>query len=186
MKKTMYVFLALAIMTLAACNETGSAEKAVPAIGNISIPDAGPDQAEPDSEAMTVTYYSLSRSEAPVNGWINKTYTATGYCAEIQAQTFCWSDGQKVLQWVSNNVQYGPLYYNYWGLSTSNNKPQTCHGGCADDYMKAPVFVTNLLLQTLPAADVQKVFDQGTEHQMSCTLSNGNVTCGSIVFTGVQ
>lgn len=187
MKNFKLLLLTFSLLVLSACNDTGGSS---PAAKSAPVNSFLPEDPEGDDgsdipEARTVTYYALSRTEAPINGWPLKTYTATGYCAEIDAQTFCWSDGNKTLQWTSNNVIYGPHRYNYWGLSSNiNGTPQTCHGGCADDYMAAPVFVTNLLLQTLPAAEVQEVFDHGIAGTLNCTLTNGSLNCGSVVFQG--
>lgn len=183
MKTTMIIFLLLSLMSLTACNEGGgSGEQSAAPKTATPAPTLTPVPSEPTDETVMVTYYSLSRTEAPVAGWTQKTYTATGYCTEIQEKTFCWSDGLKILQWVDNNVQYGPLKYNFWGLSTSNNKPQTCDGGCADDYMQSPKLITAQLLQLIPAEDIQYMFDHGTQNQMSCTVSQTTATCGSLTF----
>lgn len=185
------VLIAIILVAFSMCNvgcvEGGGGSSAKSAPTNEIAPPADPSPGlTPGPNTVSVTYYRLSRTEAPVNGWPNKTYTATGYCAEIQGATFCWSDGLKTLQWVSNNFQYGPLTYNYFGLSTSNGNPQTCHGGCADDYMDSPVLVTNQLLNVLSAQDVQNVFDHGTPGSLNCEVNNGNLDCGSVIFAGVQ
>lgn len=190
MKTTMIAFLMLSLMTLSACNGGGdgaseqASPKAVPK--SDGTPTLNPDQENPATEAINVTYYSLSRTEAPVSGWLNKTYTATGYCAEILEKTYCWSDGLKILQWTYNNFQYGPLKYNYFEAHTSGGRAQTCYGGCVDDYMESPKLITAQLLQVIPAEDIQNVFDHGDQNQMSCTLNETTMTCGSLVFTGVQ
>jgi len=187
--KNFKILLFALLLGLTACNETGSGSsaKSLPVATILPDEDGGttlPDNSVP--QALSVTYYALSRTEAPINGWPTKTYTATGYCAEIQGYTFCWSDGLKTLQWTVNNFTYGPHRYNYFELSSNGANAQTCHGGCQDDFMASPKFVSNLLLQVLDPNKVQDVFDHGTPSTMNCTLEGGNVNCGSIVFVGVQ
>jgi hypothetical protein len=135
---------------------------------------------------IPVNYKALIRTEAPVNGWPNKTYTAVGYCATINSSTFCWSDGLKTLTWTSNNFTYGPLYYNYWEVHTgSGGLAESCHGGCVDDFMTAPVLVTPQLLQRIPAQKIQDVFDQGGGGSLNCTVNGSTYDCGSVTFLGV-
>lgn len=190
MKNFKTILLASLLIGLTACNEGGggsSTTTAKTAPVNSFLPD-DPNQVQDPStpQPKTVTYYALSRTEAPINGWPTKTYTATGYCAEIDGFTFCWSDGLKTLQWTSNNFTYGPHRYNYFELSSNGANAQTCHGGCQDDFMAAPKFVSNVLLQVLNPAKVQDVFDHGTPGTLNCMLDQGNVNCGSIVFVGAQ
>lgn len=141
---------------------------------------------DPNNPAsVSVTYYALSRIEAPVNGWPNKTYTATGYCATIASSTYCWSDGLKTLTWTSNNFTYGPLYYNYWEVSTSNGNPQSCHGGCADDYLATVHLVTTQLAVYVTAPKIYDIFTLGTPATLTCLRVNNDLNCGSVTFPGV-
>lgn len=184
MKK--FLVLILASVFLSACGDvSGSpAAKSIPSGDQPAVPDVQ----EPLPEQMTVTAYSLTRTAAPVNGWPLKTYTATGSCALINNKTFCWSDGLKILEWVSNNFHYGPLKYNYFLISTSlpSNGPQTCNGGCADDFFETPKIITTTFLNVVGSSEVQKVFNQGTPQTLNCTLENNDLNCGSITFSGVQ
>lgn len=189
-KRMTILSLAWIAYACSGCNGSagGSSTQAAPVgdVAPIVDPAPGDGNRSAPTGPVTVTYYALSRTEAPINGWPSKTYTATGYCAEIEGMTFCWSDGLKTLQWTSNNFQYGPHRYNYFGLSTSNGNPQTCHGGCTDDYLQAPALVTNQLLNVLDAQMVQDVFDHGTEQTMTCNVVDDTLDCGSVIFQAVQ
>ena len=188
MKTTRIIFLFSLLLTLAACNggDSGGGQAASPKSTPVPGSTLTPEPEQPAVEDVTVTYYSLSRTEAPIAGWTQKTYTATGYCAEIQEKTFCWSDGLKTLTWVSNNITFGPYRANYFMIATSNGKPNPCDGGCSDDYMQNPREITTYLLQYIAQEKIQEVFDYGTENQMSCILTQGTMTCGDLVFTGLQ
>lgn len=183
MKK--FLVLILASVFLTSCgSDSGNPSNAKSAPTSPSVPDVQ----EPLPEQMTVTYYSLSRTESPVSGWVNKTYTATGNCALVNNKTFCWSDGLKVLQWEYNNSFYGPLKYNYFRTSTNspNTNPQTCNGGCQDDYFSTPKLMTQSFLNVVGSSEVQKIFSQGTPQTLNCTLENNDLNCGSVTFSGAQ
>ncbi len=176
------LILAIFLFLTSGCAPGGSGGAAA----KFTPTDPAPPVIDPNNPAaVSVTYYALSRTEAPVNGWPNKPYTATGYCATIASLTYCWSDGLKTLTWVSNNITYGPLYYNYWNLSTSNGNPQTCHGGCADDYLSTPHIVTVPLSAYVSAPEVFDIFTTGTPTTIACLRVNNDLNCGSVTFPGV-
>ncbi len=143
---------------------------------------------------MTVTYYKLTETFAPISGWVNKTYTATGSCAVIQTKTYCWDDGLKIIpSWKYNNFTYGPFGYNYWGLhnSTSSSGYSHCGGGCTSSYMQTPrdvnkgSLLVNLNNANTPT-DVNSVFTYGTQVIENCLENSGKVTCSNFEITLAQ
>jgi predicted small lipoprotein YifL len=122
---------------------------------------------------VSLTYFSLSKTVAPVNGWVTKTYTATGSCVIYLTQTYCFDDGIKTLTWVSNNFTYGPYTYTYW--QNGNNQP--CNGGCLVDTFATPV--VGGLVQT----EVNKVFNLGVSHAVECDETDSKLDCGDFVIT---
>lgn len=184
-------FATLAVIALAACESGTSAsdtpvEVTTPTVDIIDPIGVVPDPA-PGDVTVSVTYYRLSRTEAPVSGWSTKTYTASGYCTQIATQTYCWDDGLKTLvAWTDlHNNHYGPFYYDYWELQNSSGVPHTCHGACANDYMSSPVLVDSSMASALPAQNVSAVFASGVPTTVTCTKVGTTVTCGNLSLTGV-
>lgn len=171
----------LSILLLSACQEGGGSSSNSSPEARIVAPDTTPVEAN----LTKVDYYTHSRTEAPVSQWIYKTYTATGSCANFNGKTFCWSDGNKILQWESNGIYYGPLGYNYFGMQLRTGRPNSCWGSCENDYMQSPKQITTSLLNTLSASKVQAVFDQGSLQTMDCDIQQTRAVCGSLVFEGI-
>lgn len=127
---------------------------------------------------VTVTYYTASKTEAPISGWATKTYTATGKCLVYSAHTYCWDDGLKILQWSSGGVNYGPYGYTYFGVGHMSGSVFTLHGygTLVDDSMMVPTVIT-ASMETNMVTSSGTVLSSGAPTQVSCTDSNGTLTC---------
>jgi len=194
MKQLITIALALA---LAACNQGGGSS---PATGTTTLPidvvQPGPETPEepadpgapgpgpqvpgqPDPEQVThfLRVYSLSKTEAPVNGWSFKTYTATGSCATHEGKTYCWDDGVKTI----TIPVIAPLTYTYFGVMPGGGIGfQNCHGGCVGDYMTTPRVIDGALAATITTATVNQIFSQGSTTDLDCVESAGVLNCGSV------
>ena len=184
------VYTAL-ILTTAACAPGGGSSTAIPEArivdqtpADLLAPSVPPDA--PVIATPALTYYRLSKTVAPINGWTTKTYTATASCVEYLTKTYCWDDGIKTLQWSSNNNHYGPYYYTYFGLLTKpNGTPGVCNGACTSDYMPAPRFISQAVESNIGvtgggmtgAQVINAVFTQGTAVPVSCTETDGVLNC---------
>lgn len=135
--------------------------------------------ATPGPHIVDITVYALARTEAPVNGWPTKIYTAIGYCTQYLSQVYCWDDGLKTLIWVFNNFTYGPYTYSYWGAYTGGFH---CHGGCPDDAMTAPIALDISYVTNLTQTAINLVLSTGIATTMTCTEINGNLNCGSFTL----
>lgn len=189
------LFLLLAIVSLTACKSGGGAQAVTfidtppPASAtpdDPQVPPQDPPVQDPVTQPQTVslTYYTLARTDAPVSGFVNKTYTATGACAVIDSKTFCWDDGVQTVDFTQNNFRYGPLTYTYFGLSDSNNSSgfSKCSGGCVVDFMLDPTLITNAIEVNITDAVIQNVFDNGVSHQATCTQTDNVIDCGDYQF----
>jgi hypothetical protein len=131
---------------------------------------------------VSVTYRKLTKTTAPVSGWITKTITMTGACLDYQTRTYCWDDGLKTLTWVNNGTTYGPYRYNYWGLMVANPYG-LCFGGCTSSLMTAPTFISaqlgnNILNSSNDTGNtINQVLNTGTPVAQTCTDDNGTLTC---------
>jgi hypothetical protein len=134
---------------------------------------------------IALTYYSKTMTEAPVSGWIYKTYTATGSCVIYLSKTYCWDDGMKTIDFTANQFHYGPYTYTYWGmgLKSTGSPWGPCYGGCEADLLAQPTIMTNPILIALPnPSGVTEMFFQGTSTQVTCTESNGLLNCGDFTI----
>ncbi len=131
------------------------------------------------SSTVAVTYYSLSRTEAPISGWPTKTYTSIARCLVYATKNYCWDDGMKTLTWVSGGTTYGPFYYSYLGITGTISSYGPCHGGCVADPLTAPSFMTAGLTTNITAAVINQIFSTGAATNESCTLSGSQITCSS-------
>lgn len=188
------LFLALALLSLTACKGGGST------IESSEIPDLAPPVADqPDDppadpqdpgntdptpaqpQSVVVTYYTLSKTVAPMGSWPTKTYTAMGACAEINSKVFCWDDGVKTLTWVSGGTTYGPYYYTYFGLKQNGAGFSICSGGCATDFMEEPTLI-NVSLDANIGTQVDQIFMNGAMNQANCTQTDNVIDCGEYQF----
>lgn len=180
MKRLLFLSVILLSSALIGCGKTGgaSAQSAAAPDPDNTLPGGGP-----VISTASVTYYAMSMTAAPVNGWITKTYTALGYCAQYLSKTYCWDDGrQTIAAWTYNSSHYGPYYYNYWGLDThSGGGYQACSGGCLADYMSGPKYVDHSLETALTLTKVNDVLAHGTPTTVTCTVSATELNCGSFV-----
>lgn len=178
MKKILMV-LSLSVL-MVACEEGGGGS-AVPVARIIPVLDpTSPNVTLPLDPGQTrntsVTVYSLSKTEAPVNGWSAKTYTATGYCFTYMTKTYCADDGIKTIDFTVNNFRYGPYTYTFWGVD-QNNGP--CYGGCASDGLTTPKETTVAVDQTI----VSQIFSSGLSQTINCQESDTNLDCGAFSIT---
>lgn len=130
----------------------------------------------------SLTYYKLSKTVAPVNGWITKKYTATGSCVVYLTKTYCWDDGVKTLQWTSNNVTYGPFTYTYFGMQGTAASWGPCNGNCGSDLMPAPRVISATLENNIGAAVINNVFTNGAAVNVNCTETSGQLNCVDFVI----
>lgn len=184
-----YVPLAAFVVmaTFLACSNVGCIDNggSSPAQSRVADPisDETPTVPTPTPTAtIQLTYYALTMTEAPVNGWPTRTYTATGSCVVYLTKTYCWDDGIKTLHWVYNNSEYGPYRYTYWRRTASNG---SCHGGCTTDLFLTPRFISVTLNNTL-SANISAVFSSGVAKTVSCVESSTTVSCGDFVIDLTQ
>ncbi len=185
-KLMMLLLLAMTILNLVACGGgagNGGSTSASPAPTNPTspvtpiVPIVGPNPTPAPNGSVALTYYTLSKTVAPVNGWPTKQYTAMAACVQFENNTFCWDDGIKTLQWTSNNNNYGPYTYDYWGVTTTAQGWGLCNGGCVTDFMIQPIYMSQSLVNNITLAKITQVFTQGTPKQVSCTESNNILDC---------
>lgn len=180
MKKLM---MALSMLGLAGCAGSGGGSGAT-AVGapatalpglmapaQPGLPSVPPDNA---SLIFQVTYYSKSFTEAPINGWPTKTYTAIGNCVSYYSKTYCWDDGIKTV----TIPAVGNYYYDYWGMGwiTQPTNWGPCHGGCITDLMPQPRFISAALLANITIAKINVIF-AGTAKVNNCSQSANVLTC---------
>ncbi len=194
--KNLTLILSALMVTLTACNGGGGASKAR-TTGSETFIDVAPEMPGQPSETLiaapliqeeqiTLKVYTMSKTEAPINGWINKTFTASGSCVEIEEKTFCWSDGLKVVAFNYNNFDYRAAN-SYFNLHIqSGNQLRVCSNACLNDYMESPKLVTTQLLQKIPAEKIQEIFNHGSISEINCSLDGNDLKCGNLTFTGVQ
>lgn len=180
------VYTALVLST-AACAPGGGgsstapeARIAEPIPADLFAPVVPPDA--PVLATPSLTYYRLSKTVAPINGWATKTYTATGYCVVYLTNTYCWDDGVKTLQWSSNNNHYGPYTYTYFGMQGNASNWGPCSGACGADLMPAPRIISATLENNIGTVNIQNVFTHGTAVPVSCTETNGVLNCIDFVI----
>lgn len=133
----------------------------------------------PQNPNVSVTVFKLQKTEAPVNGWVTKTYTASGSCFIYSGKTYCFDDGVKTLQWTQNNVTYGPYTYTYWSRNASLGH---CHGGCDSDYFTTPKEMTNNVVTAVGNQNINAVFNQGQSSALSCEDNGQTLNCGQFLI----
>ena len=140
------------------------------------------DSNDPVVATPSLTYYKLSKTVAPINGWITKTYTATGSCVVYLTKTYCWDDGMKTLQWSANNHTYGPYTYTYFGMQGNATTWGPCNGACTSDLMPAPRVISAALQNNIGAGVINNVFTNGQAINVNCTEQSGQLNCIDFVI----
>lgn len=184
--------LALALLTLQACDSSGGGGSAsvAPSVPTAQAPSqqnpalattSGPAPASVQSNVQTidVTYFSLAKTETSGNGEFFKSpITMTGFCMVYLSKTYCWDDGLKTVpSYTQNNNTYAALSFTYWGLGGPNVGP--CSGGCASDPLTAPTHVGVVLSANIQASSINEVFNLGTSTQVTCTEAGSVLDCGT-------
>lgn len=177
------LFIALLALSMVACKggSGGAASTDNAKLPNVEDPSnpADPvDPVDPGSEQVTITTYSLAFTEAPVNGWPTKTYTAIGTCAQYEAKTYCWDDGLQVIDFTSGGFRYGPYNYSFFRLMESNGSPANCHGACTNDLLEIPTLIEGDVEAAISIARVTNVLANGTPEQATCTKTDDLLDCG--------
>lgn len=133
----------------------------------------------PVSASIALRTYSVTETEAPINGWVNKTFTATGTCVQYQSKTYCWDDGvQTIPAWTVNNFTYPAAGNTYFGLSLPTpTHIGLCTNSCVTDAMAAPRIVAGAIATNIPAATIAHIFTIGVAKDVECTESNGILDC---------
>lgn len=191
------LLLILSALYLTACAGSGSGGASVqtkvddiPA--DLVVPPVDP--SAPVLATPSLTYYKLSKTIAPVNGWTNKTVTLTASCIVYTGKTYCWDDGVKTIaSWVYNNHTYGPYTYTYFGLAQRTNGGTTiCFGGCSSDFMPAPRVISTTLQTNIGSAAtgsnpgggnisgasvINEVFTSGAALNVNCSEQDGQLNC---------
>jgi hypothetical protein len=129
--------------------------------------------ATPTLSLTYVTYYAKSHTVTPNGGQPTKHYTATGYCAVVNAKTFCWDDGIHTIDYPGFPPVTG--YYTYWGLA--------CNGTCTTDVASSPV-QTDLTFtnQIMTGVSISGVLG-GAPTTVACSDDGaGTLDCGSFII----
>lgn len=184
--KIMALLLIATYFTACAGGSGGGAADAIAEDPSNAIPSdlylAPVDPNAPVLSTSSLTYYKLSKTVAPVNGWITKTYTATGSCVVYLTKTYCWDDGVKTLQWTSNNNTYGPYTYTYFGMKGNASSWGLCNGVCTSDLMPLPRVISTTLQNNIGAAVINNVFTNGVAVPVTCTETDGQLNCIDFVI----
>lgn len=185
--KLMGTLVVIMGLSLTACGTAGNsnAAAALTSQAQVSQTNGLVSTDNSDSSSITLTYYSLSQTIAPLTSWPTKTYTATGYCVVYQSNTYCWDDGDHTIEFTSDNFTYGPYTYNFWGMDsrTTGTPWGQCSGGCQTDLMSSPTLITEDLTNNMADPSlVNEVLDTGNAIQVSCTESNGLLDCGDFTI----
>ena len=186
-----YLLIAIAVITLTACNEGGSSVDATLAPIDAAPPsdpfNPAPVPTTPPVAPQTaqVTIYTLTRTIAPSTSYPALTFTATASCVEYGGRQYCWDDGM-------HQTLGGPITFNdnYFGLQphVATGSPQTCKLSCNASYMAPIRDVTayrNLSMIVLGGTlgqEVDHILANGTPTLTSCTLENGTLTCGTLII----
>lgn len=151
--------------------------EAKPGIEAASDPAPGVSPLPIGVPTVSVTVYTHTRTEAPVNGWVNKTYAATGYCAVYADETYCWDDGVKTLDWTFNNFRYGPYTYTYWNMSRETAGFSHSGGALQADLMPVPRLVNTTLALNLEPGQLDEMVTVGTQTTVQCVDADHLLTC---------
>lgn len=130
----------------------------------------------PTATPIALTYYSLSETVNNANN-TGHSYTVVGSCVNYLTKVYCWDDGVKTIDFTVNNFRYGPYTYTYWGLMLQNGHLALCNGGCGVDAATSPIVMSASVIADVTQNAVNTVFNTGTSHQVSCTLSGQLLNC---------
>lgn len=191
--------LVIATFLMASCNETGGGESSPRPEGSIGegapsrdVPSQDQPNGEkspevipppPSIETMTnvqVGYFKRTQTFAPINGWVNKTYTASGSCLVHKTQMYCWDDGVQTIQsWVYLNYTYPSRSYTYFEMRNDNSSSgfNKCSGACTDSYFSIPKKMLQHILINAGQGRVADIFTHGEEIVENCQESTKKLAC---------
>ncbi len=180
MNQLLYMFAGSVCTLLIGCGSGGGA----PADAKAEDPNA-PGVSQPSqpggSIPVQLTYYSLSKTVYPVNGFTagaSHSYTATGSCVVYNSQTYCWDDGVKTVHFSDfSGNNYGPFTYDYWAQNLQGQSIAACNGGCGTDPLTIPAIVSQNVETALTLAKINLVFSSGQAKQVTCTLTGSDLDC---------
>lgn len=185
-KNTNLELLVIILMTLlGACVPPANISSSTPSTSSAAspAPSAPVAQVQSIDTSIVLSIYSLSKTIAPVNGWVTKTVTLTAYCTEYESQTYCWDDGiQTIPSWTYNHFTYTNMNYTFWGLNGTSSSFSTCSGGCSQDFLQNPTLINPQLRSEITIAETNDVLDNGTMTQVTCTEDNNTLNCGSFTL----
>lgn len=188
-----YIIVAILGLINSGCAQSGGgdplAKSATPALPDlVGQPTPTPDPGlsvqptptpVPQAQPVALTYYKLTKTTAPVNGWASKTVTMTGACVDYNSSRYCWDDGVHTLNpWVVNNYTYGPFSFSYFG---TDGTVHACNGDCIGDVMTTPrilsVHLANVVSTTAQDTGntVNEIMATGSATQVSCTIDANNL-----------
>lgn len=190
MKKLMIAF---SLIALTACNSAGSGQTTQPDLADPASPIIDPDPGQPVdpgtpatppgavTENVTIDVYSLSRTAAPINGYSFKTYTAIGYCAEIDAKVYCWDDGEKTIDFVDNHFEYKSVNSYFEITQNVLHANTSCSGGCTIDPLDAPTYIDSTLEMIMAANAIDQVFNTGAVAHVACVRTVNEPASADII-----
>lgn len=168
--------LCFVLYFVTACGSGGggsaaSSQTTAPNLTAPSVPAAPP-------ATVSLTYYSVTKTVAPIGSWPAKTYTATGSCVIYNAKTYCWDDGTKTV----TIPGVGSYTYSYWDQSMVGAALVSCSGGCGADPLTAPTVLSVVVETNLTLTAVNSVFSSGTSKAVTCTLTGTDLDCVDFVI----
>lgn len=179
------VYIIFCIIFLSACSGSpGSTPASVNLAGfqpPVVTPAAAPvvQNQVAEQQKISVTFFTLTKTVAPINGWPYKTVTYSGSCLIYLNKTYCWDDGTKTIAaWSYNNNLYQAESFNFWGLTVSNSSWGPCSGGCGASYMAQPKVIASSLAINISPDAIKDVFNLGASNQASCSENDGVLDCG--------
>lgn len=175
----------VAALFLSACNAGSGGQNLAKIIDDTPVVDDS--GVAPDDNSIEITYYTLAKTSAPVNGWPTKQITVTANCLEYQSQTYCWDDGIKSLSWSDfSGNHYGPYTYTYFGVQGTPSSWNQCSGSCSSSLVTTPTFVSIALRSAITISTTNEVLNSGTAHTATCTDNNGVIDCGDFILDTTQ
>lgn len=183
------LYITFCIIFLSACS--GGGQSASPAsVGGFTpavIKPIAPPEAVvsvPEENKVSVIYYSVTKTVAPISGWPTKALTYTGSCMIYLSKTYCWDDGVKTIpSWRSNNYTYEAESFDFWGVAGTDSTWGPCSGGCLGNLMVQPREIASSLALNISAEQVKEVFNLGTSNEVSCVESDAGLDCGTFKVT---
>jgi hypothetical protein len=128
--------------------------------------------AGPTVATVAVTLYQAARTEAPVNGWPTKTYTAQATCFQYLSKIYCADDGVKTV----TIPGLGPFTYTYFGIMTSGASFGICSGGCTNSHFLSMRLLTSSLMIAI-GTQVNQILNSGAATQISCSDDGATLSC---------